>query len=122
MNADKRFIEAWPRPPEIAPGLTLAYLIVTPSSAATSAIDPAFDKKITWIPNPSVTEATEIAIFIAKPDLKMDGWPAKKSMGTSLIGPFPLENGQTRNGSCGGTYHCRSSRSQAPASGSSTRA
>lgn len=92
---ERRFIETWPRPPEIAPGLTLAYLIVTPSSAVTTPIDPAHDKKITWLPNPCIKEATEIAIFIAKPNVKMEGWPAKNSMGTSLIGSFPLENGET---------------------------
>ena len=94
-QADARFIETWPRPAEIAPGLTLAYLIVTPSSATTTPIDPARDTKIVWIPSPSASEATEIAIFIAKSDVKMNGWPAKKSMGTSLIGSFPLENGET---------------------------
>lgn len=92
-----RFIETWPRPPEIAPGLTLAYVIVTPSSAVTVPIDPAKDKKITWIPNPAAPEATEIAIFIAKPGTNFEpgDWPAKHSMGTTLIGSFPLANGET---------------------------
>lgn len=94
-GADNRFIETWPRPAEIAPGLTLAYLIVTPSSSVTTSIDCAYDTKITWIPKPSVNEATEVAIFISKPHVKMDGWPAKRSMRTSLIGSFPLENGET---------------------------
>lgn len=49
---DRRFIETWPRPAEIAPGLTLAYLIVTPSEAVTSPLDPAQDKKIIWISQP----------------------------------------------------------------------
>lgn len=94
---DKRFIETWPRPPEIAPGLTLAYLIVTPSSAVSSQIDPTKDKKITWIPNPSANEATETAILIAKPDATFEAgdWPAKRSMGTQLVGSIALANGET---------------------------
>lgn len=94
---NKRFIETWPRPREVAPGLTLAYLIVTPSAAVTTPIDPAYDKKITWIPNPSATEATEIAILISKPNVKCEpgDWPAKNSMGMQLIGTFQLANGET---------------------------
>lgn len=54
-------------------------------------------QKITWLPNPDEAKATEIAIFIAKPDKKFeaDCWPGKQSMGTSLIGSFPLANGET---------------------------
>jgi hypothetical protein len=94
---DRRFIETWLRPAEIAPGLTLAYLIVTPSAAVTTPIDQSFDKKITWIPNPAEGMATEIAILISKPEVKVEpgDWPAKNSMGTQLIGSFQLMSGET---------------------------
>jgi hypothetical protein len=93
---DKRFMETWPRPAEIAPGITLAYLIVTPSAAVSSAID-GKDKNITWIPNSAEGMATEIAILITKPEVKCDAgdWPAKKTMGMQLIGSFVLANGET---------------------------
>lgn len=97
LQHDRRFIETWPRPPEIAPGLTLAYVIVTPSSAVATPIDPGKDKKVTWLPNPEAAQATEVAIFIAKPEVTFGAgdWPARLSMGTSLIGSFPLANGET---------------------------
>src|SRR5688572_7046290 len=34
-----RFIEKWPRPPEMVPGVTLAFRIVTPWSAVKSTIE-----------------------------------------------------------------------------------
>jgi hypothetical protein len=94
---DKRFIETWPRPPEIEPGITLAYVIITPSAGVTAPIDPKFDKKIQWLRNAPEGKATEIAILIAKPEKKFEAgdWPGKASRGTSLIGSFPLANGET---------------------------
>lgn len=90
-----RFIEKWPRPAEIAPGMTLAYRIVTPCTAPTNKKQPSETNKLIWLPNAPDMKATEIDVLITRPDVVTTGWPGKRSMGTSLIGSFPLENGDT---------------------------
>ena len=90
-----RYIEKWPRPPEISPGFTLAFRIVTPWSAVTNAIEGSNLKEIIWLPNAPESKATEIDILMSKPTTPVSGWPGKQSMGTSLIGSIPLENGET---------------------------
>jgi len=90
-----RCIEMWPRPSEFAPGITLAYRIVTPWSAVTRPIEGCNVKGITWLPNAPEQKATEIDILFTKPTTRVNGWPGKRSMGTSLIGSIPLKNGET---------------------------
>lgn len=90
-----RFIEKWPRPQEIAPGVTLAFRIVTPYSAVTNSQDHGSYAKVKWIDNAPKPRATEVDILITKPATKVSGWPGKRSMETSLIGSFQLENGET---------------------------
>jgi hypothetical protein len=89
-----RFLEKWPRPTTIAPGVTLAFRIVTPHSAVTSRISQE-DQNITWIPNCSPPRATEIDIMIVAPTTPVIGWPGKNKMGTKLIGSYPLTNGES---------------------------
>jgi hypothetical protein len=90
-----RFIEKWPRPAETAPGMTLAFRIVTPWSAATIPLEQSGFKDVLWLPPADEPNATEIDIFIVKPTTVVSGWPGKRSMSTSLIGSIPLENGET---------------------------
>ena len=90
-----RYIEKWPRPPEILSGFTLAFRIVTPWSAVTKAIEGSKVKGVIWLSNAPETKATEIDILISKPTTPVSGWPGKQSMGTSLVGSISLENGET---------------------------
>lgn len=90
-----RYIEKWPRPSAFAPGITLAFRIVTPWSAVSTPVKEDKAKEITWLPNAPEQKATEIDILITKPTTQVIGWPGKQSMGTSFIGSFPLDNGQT---------------------------
>ena len=80
-----RFTEKWPRPAEIAGGITLAFRIVIPYfSVCGSRLSGNF-KKVKWVPKAPELKATEIDILITKPTPKNTGWPGKRSMGTSLI-------------------------------------
>jgi len=90
-----RFTDKWPRPTEIADGYTLAFRIVTPSPSVTSSRILGKNKKVIWIPKPPDSRATEIDIIITKQHVNISGWPGKSSMGTSLIGSFQLNNGDT---------------------------
>lgn len=90
-----RFIEKWPRPNEIAFGVTLAFRIVTPSLALKSSKNHGKYAKVKWIENAPSSKATEIDIIITKPEVNVSGWPGKQTMGTSLIGSFKLENKET---------------------------
>ncbi len=92
---EDRYIEKWPRPSELAPGITLAFRIVTPWSAVTNLIEGSNSQGVTWLPNAPEPKATEIDILMTKPTAPVTGWPGNPSMGTSLIGSIPLENGET---------------------------
>lgn len=94
-NANDRFIEKWPRPPEIAPGVTLAFRIVTPWSATTHNTPENICKELVWIPNAPAGEATEIDVFLISAQTLVTDWPGKRGMGTSLIGSFQLESGES---------------------------
>jgi len=89
-----RFVERWPRPSPLAPGIVLAFRIVTPSAAVTSPISPA-DPEVTWLPNAPDGKATEIAILLVEPPVTVPGWPGRLSMGTSLVGSLQLGAGET---------------------------
>ncbi len=90
-----RFIQRWSKPPEIDPGVTLAYRIVTPWSAPTIPVEAESRKDFVWLPNAPEPNATEIDIFIIGPHTTVTNWPGKRSHGTFLVGSFPLENGDT---------------------------
>ena len=95
IDPPNRFIDKWQRPKEIAPGITLAFRIVTPFSAATTPITKPESQKIKWIPNAPIGKATEIDVLITKSNTVISSWPGKRSMGTKLVGSMPLESGET---------------------------
>lgn len=95
LKSQDRFLEKWPRPIEIAPGVTLAFRIVTPWSAVTHSIEAGNYKKVQWLKNAPNGKALEIDVLISKPTTLITDWPGKRSMGTSLIGSILLENGET---------------------------
>ena len=96
MHKEKgRFIEKWPRPNEIAPGVTLAYRIVTPWSAVNTPYDENNFKRIHWMPNANKCKATEIDILITRSSTLVSGWPGKHSMNTQLVDSMRLDSGET---------------------------
>ncbi len=89
-----RFLEKWPRPKSIAPGVTLAFRIVTPYSSVTSPVSEA-KKNVAWLPNCPPGHATEVFIIILSPTTLVSGWPGKKDMGTKLVRFYRLPNGES---------------------------
>jgi len=92
---DDRFVEKWPRPTEIFPGVTLAFRIVTPCWAVSSPAKEADLSKVKFIPNSPESKANEIFILLTKPAKEDDGWPGKTKSGTELVGKIQLESGET---------------------------
>lgn len=90
-----RFLEKWPRPKDIAPGITLAFRIVTPWSSTTSPIEESKTKNVIWLPNAPKPKSTEIDVIFTKPTVSVPDWPGSRSMGTELIGSILLENKET---------------------------
>jgi hypothetical protein len=88
-----RFIDKWPRPPEIAPGLTLALRINTPWSAVNVPNSDADFPTVIWIPNAPQDQATEIDILLSTAVTVVAGWPGKNSMNTKLVGSLQLDSG-----------------------------
>jgi len=89
-----RFLKKWPRPKSIAPGVTLAFRIVTPHSSVTSPVSKA-EKNVDWLPNCPPGRATEVDILILSPTTLVNGWPGKNEMGTELVRFYRLPNGES---------------------------
>ena len=89
-----RFVASWDRPPEAAPGLTLAYRIITPFAAVTAEVL-SEQNDIVWIPPPPDGHIVETVVIITKAGGTTTGWPGKRSMATRLVGRFELDNGET---------------------------
>lgn len=88
-----RFIDKW-RPSEIAPGVILAFRIITPFSAVNTPIG-SMKKYVVWIPAPPPDSAIEIDIFIMSAHTLVSSWPGKNSMNTKLIDSMLLDSGET---------------------------
>jgi hypothetical protein len=88
-----RFTDAWPRPPDIAPGITLAFRVIVPWFSATVR-QGAEEPNVVWIPSATENEAVEVCILICAPETVVTDWPGKRSMGTRPIGSFPLATGE----------------------------
>lgn len=88
-----RFMDSWPRPKEIASGLTLAFRVWIPWFSATM-LDTEPDSAVIWIPPAPKEHTVEVAILISAPGCQMLGWPGKDSMHTMLVGSFALESGE----------------------------
>jgi hypothetical protein len=89
-----RLVAIWERPAEVAPGLTLAYRIITPYATVNASVSEA-DDNIMWIPPPPSGQIVETVIIITKASVTTTGWPGKRSMGTQLVGRFELDNADT---------------------------
>lgn len=89
-----RFMDTWTRPKPIAPGVTIAFRIVTPYSAVTTPLYKP-GKNITWIPNCPSPCAIEIDIILVSPTTPVTGWPGKNKTGTQFIGSYDLSNGDS---------------------------
>jgi hypothetical protein len=93
--AKNRFLDTWHRPPDIAPGLTLAARIITPAAAVSRSISDKAGSKIFWIPMAPIGKAVEVFVMLTKTPLEPGQWPGSRSMQSSLIGSLPLHNGET---------------------------
>jgi len=95
-DRSRRLIQEWSRPSELAPGVTLAFRIVVPTSDLTySPLATSDQNKVVWIPPPAVTHLTEICIFFTAPSVRVPSWPGGQSMGTKLLSSYPLASGET---------------------------
>jgi hypothetical protein len=90
-----KYIEMWRSPQPAVNGATVAFRIVTPWSSVRTPIT-GNDKDVTWIPNCSKPNATEIYIVICPFEItNSENWPGTNSTGTSLIGYYEIDNIQS---------------------------
>jgi hypothetical protein len=85
----------WDRPPEFAPGLTRAFIIIVPASElrAPKAPDPLV-KPAHWLEPPPEGHQVEIDLFLSAHPAKDDSWPGKNAMGTEFLYRQGLPNGE----------------------------
>lgn len=89
-----RYITEWTRPRELAPGLTLAFRIITPYSSVNIPVV-SLDARIVRIPKPPHGCAVEVAIFITVSGALVSSWPGRNFMNTKLVGSVSLDSGET---------------------------
>jgi len=89
---DGRFVEKWARPAVMAPGVTLAYRIVTSGMSCTTK--ETLPKSVHVVPAPiAAGRAVEFDIILVDhPTVDADGWPGK-NQGTRLVGSYGLGDG-----------------------------
>lgn len=88
------YIERWPRPAPSAPGVTLAYRIVVPTSGVNVPITDSLSSRIVWIQAAPEGMAIEIAVVFTAHDTLASPWPGQHSMNTEFVGNLSLENGE----------------------------
>ena len=91
VSTKNRFIDEWTIPISIAPGVILAFRILTPNASVNSDISDLRD--IHFIDFYEDNKAIEIYIIITLKGIDTTNWPGKNGMGTSLIGSITLSNG-----------------------------
>lgn len=89
------YIDRWPRPTEIGPGVTLAYRIVVPTSAVNISINDSLPESILWVQAAPDGKAIEIDVIFTGADTVVSNWPGRNSMRTELVGKLVLENQET---------------------------
>lgn len=89
------YIERWPRPNAFAPGMTLAYRIVTPSSGVTVPVTDDLPKSIAWIPAAPNGKATEVDIIFTDSGTPVSSWPGKNTKNTKYVGSLTLDKGDS---------------------------
>jgi len=55
----------------------------------------AADRNAIWLPKRPPQRATEIDIMVISPTTPVSGWPGKNTMGTTPVGSYKLENGES---------------------------
>lgn len=92
-NLDKRFIDTWPKPPEVETGLVLAFKIVTPWVAVNSTNPVKKSTKVHWINPPPDDKCVTTYILISTPSARIADWPGK-NQGTSLVHSIVMRNNE----------------------------
>jgi hypothetical protein len=90
-----RFMETWQRPAELAPGYTLAFRIITPFATVNAPPSPGRDTGVMWVGPPPPGQVIETAVIITGANTVIIDWPGERSMGTSLVGRFQIDNGDS---------------------------
>lgn len=90
---ETRFIDTWTRPPEIAPGVTVPLRIVVPWASATVSPQPEPEDCV-WVNPAPEGSAVEFAVVLTAPNCQVTDWPARRSIGSELIGSFALASGE----------------------------
>ena len=89
-----RFV-AW-SPAKLTQGCSLAFRILIPREELSTL--PYTDRKaseVTWLSLPKEGQATEIAAMLTDSTSRISSWPARRSLGTSLLAQTPLTDGRT---------------------------
>ena len=86
---ENRFVEKWPAPAEIAPGLLRCFQLLIPTAAVTLPTSSEHSSAIDWIPAAPPGMATEISVMLLHAGVRCSRWPGA-ARGFEPIGSFVL--------------------------------
>jgi len=94
---EERIIDRWPRPPEMAAGITPAFAVLVASAAVT--LRPADSESdladVSWHPKPATKRLVEFQLFLCAPAVTVSEWPGQGASATTPIGSLLLANRET---------------------------
>jgi hypothetical protein len=95
--SEERIVDRWPRPSEMAPGLTKAFAVLVASAGLT--LPPADSESdladVSWCPTPEAKRLVEFLVFLSTPAVTLGDWPGRGASATTLIGSLLLANRET---------------------------
>jgi hypothetical protein len=89
-----RVMLRWERPPEIAPGITLALRLLVTSGAVCVPENPPLPAGTIRLNAPPVGQVVEVSFVYTPQVAKFTHCPGQRAMGTELVGSLDLDNGE----------------------------
>ena len=80
----------WSRPEPFAPGMTKAFAVFIPASAARVPITEDLDPQVRLYPVPVGAKALAFTVIYSEPGVPSRSWPGSDAMHTALVGTFTL--------------------------------
>jgi len=84
----------WSPPPDLIPGVTLAYRVIVPWCSVTLRYEiHRRPPQVVWIPAPPDGWIVEFQIWLTASGALVSNWPGRRSRGTVLVGKVGLTSG-----------------------------
>jgi hypothetical protein len=88
--------QKWQRPPDFAPGLTMAYQVIIPESELWQPAQISNPPDVHWEQPAGVGQESVFSVILMRSEaVGLTGWPGMDAMASRLVSRFSLANGET---------------------------